>query len=272
MSRIQSSETAQDPRLAALEARLADAERELAELRDRQALDTRFLANISHDLRTPLTAIITHAEIIRDEILGEINERQKESLTGVISAGRQLLDMVAEILTHARAAAHRIPLEITQFTVDDLIEQVCALNEPLVAKKGHDLKLDVEDQLPMMWADREKVAHIISNLLGNAMQFTPNNGRVWLTARRAVGERGQMLMVEVGDSGIGIAPEHHELIFREFAQVDSSAAREHHGTGLGLSIARKFVELHGGRIWLESAPGRGSRVFFTLPFGSGAGA
>jgi signal transduction histidine kinase len=106
---------------------------------------------------------------------------------------------------------------------------------------------------------------VISNLLGNAIDFTASGGRVWIRATMAPGETRPTLLIEVGDTGIGIAPEHHELVFREFAQVDASPSRAHHGTGLGLAIARKFVELHDGRIWVESKLGEGSRFYFTLP-------
>ena len=254
-----------EERLIALEARVHEYARELAELRERQALDTRFLANISHDLRTPLTAIITHAEILRDEILGAVNQRQRDSLTGIINSGRQLLEMVGEILTHARAAAHQLTLDRSEFSMEELLGGLIDLNRSLLDKKGHELLVDIEPDLPRLYADREKVGHILSNLLGNAIQFTPDGGRVWVTVRSTTSERGTSILVEVGDNGIGIAREHHELIFREFAQVDASTSRQHHGTGLGLSIARRFVELHHGRIWLESAPGLGSRFYFALP-------
>jgi two-component system sensor histidine kinase BarA len=143
---------------------------------------------------------------------------------------------------------------------------VCALNESLVAKKGHSLSVTIEPGLPSLYADREKIAHVIGNLLGNAIDFTHAGGRVWILCSRASPkERAHSVMIEVGDSGIGIAPEHHELVFREFAQVDASASRQHHGTGLGLAIARKFVELHDGHLWVESTLGTGSRFFFTIP-------
>jgi two-component system, NarL family, sensor histidine kinase BarA len=258
--------------VAALEARVHEYARELAELREQQALDTRFLANISHDLRTPLTAIITHAEILRDEILGPVTPRQGDSLTGIINSGRQLLEMVGEILTHARAAAHQLGIEHTEFSLEELIGSLVDLNRALLDKKRHRLTVDTEPGLPPLCADREKVGHIFSNLLGNAIQFTPDGGRLWIIVRRTSSERGPAVLVEVGDNGIGIAPEHHELIFREFAQVDASTSRQHHGTGLGLSIARRFVELHHGRIWLESAPGVGSRFYFTLPLQPDGGA
>ena len=123
--------------------------------------------------------------------------------------------------------------------------------------------------MPSLVADREQVTHVVGNLLGNAIAFTPPGGRVWVraSASATVDDRVQ---VEVGDTGIGIAPEHHDLVFREFAQVDPSPSRRHHGTGLGLTIARRLVELNGGRIWLESQLGEGSRFFFTLPVGDAA--
>ena len=253
-----------ETRLAALEAAHQGALREIAELKGRDTLKTQFLANISHDLRTPLTAIITHAEILRDGILGELSPRQHESVAGIIGGGRRLLEMVGEILTYARGAANQLEIAPSEVSVADVIEQVRRLNESLVARKELQLDVQVAHDVPRVWADREKLAHILGNLLGNAIDFTPAGGRVWVHASPHREARATVL-VEVGDSGIGIAPDHHELIFQEFAQVDASASRQHHGTGLGLTIARRLVELHGGRIWLESELGHGSRFFFTIP-------
>lgn len=252
-------------RLSHLEAELIEAQRVIAELRDRDALKTQFLSNISHDLRTPLTAIITHAEILRDGILGEVIPKQKDSISVIITGGRQLLDMIAEILTHARHSSGPLNLVESVFSVEEVVEQVTALNESLVAKKGLTLERNVCRDMPMVRGDRDKVIHVLTNLLGNAFEFTPSGGRVWVNVGIDPAEGVRMVLVEVGDTGRGIAPDHHELIFREFAQVDSSASRGHHGTGLGLTIARRFVELHGGRIWVESDLGSGSRFFFTLP-------
>jgi signal transduction histidine kinase len=174
--------------------------------------------------------------------------------------------MIGEILTYARGAANQLTLTRSEFSIESVVDLVCALNESLVAKKGHTLSVSIEPGLPPLYADREKIAHVLGNLLGNAIDFTMPGGRVWIRCARAPHtERGQAMLIEVGDSGIGIAPEHHELVFREFAQVDASASRQHHGTGLGLAIARKFVELHDGRLWVESVLGAGSRFFFTLP-------
>jgi signal transduction histidine kinase len=255
-----------ESRVAALEMQLGRAHEHIAELEARASLKTQFLANISHDLRTPLTAVITHAEILRDGILGELSPRQLESITGIITGGRQLLDQVGEILAYARGAANQLTLAPSRFELGAVVAQLTALNESLATRKGLRLQADVPAQLEPVTADREKVAHIVGNLLGNAIDFTPHGGRVWVRACQITGETGPECLIEVGDTGIGIDPEHHELVFREFAQVDSSASRQHHGTGLGLTIARKLVELHGGRIWLRSALGEGSRFFFTIPY------
>ena len=252
-----------------LEAELRLAQERVAELEARDGLKTQFLANISHDLRTPLTAVITHAEILRDGILDPLSDRQLESIAGIINGGRQLLDQVGEILTYARGAANQLTITPSEFQLGEVISSVCALNESLASKKGLSLTTEIPPDLPRVTADREKVAHILGNLLGNAIDFTPRGGRVWVRATECEHNGVPCCLVEVGDTGIGIDGEHHELVFREFAQVDSSASRQHHGTGLGLTIARKLVELHGGDIWLESALGDGSRFYFTIPYPRG---
>jgi two-component system sensor histidine kinase BarA len=264
MTRVD-AQTPLEARLRALELQHREACRQLGELQARDALKTQFLANISHDLRTPLTAIVTHAEILRDGIVGTLSARQLESVQGIIGGGRQLLGMVSEILTYARGQANQLELNVTPFDLRETIAQVAALNEALVARKPLQLETTVAPDVPLLHGDREKVAHVLGNLLGNAIAFTPPHGRVWVTARLEPNGSLPEVLVEVGDSGIGIAPEHHGLIFQEFAQVDASPSRQHHGTGLGLTIARRLVELHGGRIWLDSALGAGSRFYFTLP-------
>jgi signal transduction histidine kinase len=268
MNRVDSTPSPFEARLHMLETQHRDAARLIAELQARDALKTQFLANISHDLRTPLTAIITHAEILRDGILGTLSERQHESINGIISGGRQLLGMVGEILTYARGQANQLTLNLTHFAFQDVVRQVAELNEGLISKKELRFTVQLADDLPELYADRDKVTHILSNLLGNAIAFTAPGGDVWLRARLESNESVPELLIEVGDSGIGISPENHALIFQEFAQVDSSPSRQHHGTGLGLTIARRLVELHGGRIWLESELGQGSRFYFTIPVGS----
>jgi signal transduction histidine kinase len=253
-------------RVLALEAQLKQSLQRIADLEASDALKTQFLANISHDLRTPLTAVITHAEILRDGILGPLSDRQLESITGIINGGRQLLEQVGEILTYARGAANQLTLTRTTFEFEEVLAQLGALNDALVSRKGLTLVTEVSPDLAPLNADREKVSHIVGNLLGNAIDFTPPGGRVWVRAFSSAEHDTPECVVEVGDTGIGISSEHHDLVFREFAQVDASASRQHHGTGLGLTIARKLVELHGGRIWVESELGQGSRFYFTIPY------
>jgi signal transduction histidine kinase len=192
-----------------------------------------------------------------------------ESINGIISGGRQLLSQVGEILTYARGAADQLTVIPVTFAIADVLQQVSSLNESLLARKRLEFDVDVEPSIPPIVADREKVTHIVGNLFGNAIDFTPAGGRVWLKAHLHKRSDRSELLVEVGDTGVGIAPEHHDLIFREFAQVDATPSRPHHGTGLGLTIARKLVELHGGQIWVESALGTGSRFFFTIPYPQG---
>src|SRR3954464_2781716 len=263
---LSSTVPATQDHIATLEMQLRSALEEVADLRARDQLKTQFLATISHDLRTPLTAVITHAEILRDGLLGPLSDRQMESINGIICRGRQLLAQVGEILTYARGAADHWTVVPVTFAISDVLRQVSSLNESLLARKHLDFEIDVEPTTPPIVADREKVTHVIGNLFGNAIDFTPAGGRVWLRAAARRQSDLSELLVEVGDTGVGIAAEHHDLIFREFAQVDATPSRPHHGTGLGLTIARKLVELHGGKIWVESALGTGSRFYFTIPY------
>src|SRR6188768_250142 len=157
--------TASEVRVIALEAQLKQALQHISELEARDALKTQFLANISHDLRTPLTAVITHAEILRDGILGALSERQLESITGIINGGRQLLEQVGEILTYARGAANQLTITRSTFELSDVLAQLAALNDALVGKKGLTLETEVAADLAPLHADREKVSHIVGNLL-----------------------------------------------------------------------------------------------------------
>jgi len=244
--------------------RIEELERTILELRNLDVAKSQFLTNVSHELRTPLTAIVTYGEILRDGMLGEITPRQREAIESMIGSCRQLLSMIEEILTYARTNAQAISIQPSAFDVDDVVRTVHDMNASLIERKSLTFDTDLAGDLPRAHADRDKVAHVLGNLIGNAIDFTPDGGHVQVMARRSGVDR-TWIEVVVEDSGIGIDPVHHELIFQEFAQVDASRARIHHGTGLGLAIARQFVRLHGGRIWVESGLGEGSRFFFTLP-------
>jgi signal transduction histidine kinase len=258
------SDTALTKRLNALEGKAREAQKTIDDLKSRDALKTQFLSNISHDLRTPLAAIITHAEILRDGMLGELNQKQRDSVSGIVNGGQQLLDMIDEILSYVRSASDQVTLVPMEFSMADLVDQVKLLNQALAAKKHITIERLNGDDLPLVFADRDKIKHVLANLIGNAIKFTNNGGRAWISFSRR-GRDEEELLVEIGDTGRGIARAHHDLVFQEFAQVDASPSRQHHGTGLGLAIARRFVEMHNGRIWVESELKKGSRFFFTLP-------
>jgi signal transduction histidine kinase len=244
--------------------RIEELERTVLELKNLDVAKSQFLTNVSHELRTPLTAIVTYGEVLRDGLLGEISPRQRDAIESVIGSSRQLLGMIEEILTYARSNAQAISLQPSEFPLEEVVATVYDMNASLIERKNLVFATDVDAGLPRVRADRDKVAHVLGNLIGNAIDFTPDGGQVHVGARRARRDAGWVEVV-VEDTGIGIDPAHHELIFREFAQVDSSRARIHHGTGLGLAIARQFVRLHGGEIWVESELGGGSRFYFTLP-------
>ncbi|HET8657023.1 MAG TPA: HAMP domain-containing sensor histidine kinase [Longimicrobiaceae bacterium] len=244
--------------------RIEELELSLRELRNLDVAKSQFLANVSHELRTPLTAIVTYGEVLRDGLLGKVNERQREAIQSVITSSRQLLTMIEEILTYARTNARAIELEASEFDVSEVASDVHQMSASLIRKKRLNFETRISPDLPRVHADRDKVLHVLGNLIGNAIDFTPAEGFIRVEARRHRRDPSWVEVV-VSDTGIGIDPAHHEMIFREFAQVDSSRSRRHHGTGLGLAIARNFIQLHGGEIWVESELGRGSRFVFTIP-------
>src|SRR3954468_9119708 len=191
-------------RLGNLELQARQAQRTIDELKARDSLKTQFLSNISHDLRTPLAAIITHAEILREGMLGAVNPKQRDSVSGIVSGGQQLLEMIDEILNYVRTAGDKIELVRTEFSITELIDQVRTLNAALAAKKRLTIERMNGDDLPHVFADREKVKHILGNLIGNAIKFTPEGGRIWISISRR-GRNGDQMVVEVGDTGRGIA-------------------------------------------------------------------
>jgi signal transduction histidine kinase len=244
--------------------RIEELERTVLELRNLDVAKSQFLTNVSHELRTPLTAIVTYGEILRDGMLGEISPRQREAIESMIGSCRQLLGMIEEILTYARTNAQAISIQPSTFALGEVVRTVYEMNASLIERKQLRFSAELGGEVPPVHADRDKVAHVLGNLLGNAIDFTPDGGQVTVAARCRPESPG-WIEITVEDTGIGIDAAHHELIFQEFAQVDASRARIHHGTGLGLAIARQFVRLHGGRIWVESHLGEGSRFSFTLP-------
>ncbi len=220
-----------------------------------------FLANMSHELRTPLNAVIGFSEVLLERMFGELNDKQAEYLQDIHSSGRHLLSLINDILDLSKVEAGRMELELGAFDLPLALENALTLVRERAGRHGIALDLSVDPQLGEIVADERKVKQILLNLLSNAVKFTPESGRVSVKAMPAEGA----VAISVSDTGIGIAPEDQEAIFEEFRQVGSDYTQKREGTGLGLTLTRKFVELHGGKIWVESQLGKGSTFTFTLP-------
>jgi len=220
-----------------------------------------FLANMSHELRTPLNAIIGFSEVLLERMFGELNPKQEEYLQDIMTSGRHLLSLINDILDLSKVEAGRMELEPSAFDLPAALEGCLTLVRERATRHGITLGLTVDERLGQIVADERKVRQVVLNLLSNAVKFTPEGGRVAVGAARADGS----VEVSVSDTGIGIAQDEQEAIFEEFRQAGSDYTRKREGTGLGLALSRKFVELHGGRIWVKSEVGKGSTFTFTLP-------
>ena len=219
-----------------------------------------FLANMSHELRTPLNAIIGFSEVLTDRMFGELNEKQEEYLKDIYASGTHLLSLINDILDLSKIEAGRMELELTEFDLPTAIENALTLVRERAGRRSIALHTNIDHRLGQIQADERKVRQVVLNLLSNAIKFTPEGGRIEVGA---VAKDG-FVEVSVRDTGIGIAPEDQEKVFEEFRQV-GTAAKKVEGTGLGLTLCRKFVELHGGRIWVKSEVGVGSTFTFTIP-------
>jgi len=220
-----------------------------------------FLANMSHELRTPLNAIIGFSEVLSEQMFGDVNDKQLEYLQDIHSSGHHLLGLINDILDLSKIEAGRMELELSAFHVPLLLDNSSTLVRERASRHGLALVLDVQDGLAEWVGDERKIKQVVINLLSNAVKFTPAGGRVTLRARRV--DAG--LEIAVVDTGVGIAADQQALVFEEFRQAAGDYLRKAEGTGLGLSLAKRFVELHGGTIRVESEPGRGSTFAFTLP-------
>jgi signal transduction histidine kinase len=223
-----------------------------------------FLANMSHELRTPLNAIIGFSEVLTDRMFGELNEKQEEYLKDIYASGTHLLSLINDILDLSKIEAGRMELELTEFHLPTAIENALMLVRERAGRRSIALHTNIDNRLGQIQADERKVRQVVLNLLSNAIKFTPEGGRIEVGAVPKDG----LVEISVTDTGIGIAPEDQEKVFEEFRQV-GTAARKVEGTGLGLTLCRKFVELHGGRIWAKSQLGQGSIFTFTIPLRAG---
>ncbi len=222
---------------------------------------TEFLANMSHELRTPLNAIIGFSDVLLEKMFGELNAKQTDYLQDILSSGRHLLGLINDILDISKVEAGRMELERTRFALGDVLENSLKMIHERADRHGIALNLDVDPNVGLIEADERMVKQVIVNLLSNAVKFTPSGGHIDMSAQLMDGE----VYVSVRDTGIGIAPDDQSRIFDEFQQARQGAVKSEEGTGLGLTLSKKFVELHGGRIWVESDGGNGSTFTFTLP-------
>ena len=220
-----------------------------------------FLASMSHELRTPLNAIIGFSEVLLARLFGELNVKQDDYLNDIHSSGRHLLNLINDVLDLSKVEAGRMELDLSHFDLPAALADAMTLIRERATKHGIALGLDVAPVLGTVTGDERKFKQIMLNLLSNAVKFTPDGGRVDVSAARE--EHG--ILIAVKDTGIGIAPGDQEAVFEEFRQVGGDYTSKQEGTGLGLALTRSFVALHGGRIWVESTPGKGSTFFFTLP-------
>ncbi len=255
------------------------------ELKEANRVKSEFLATMSHELRTPLTAIIGFSELISEGVMGEITSEQKDALKEVLHNAADLLEMINSLLDLTKIESGTMGIELRRFDFSETARRMHSTLAPLVQKKGQAMNLDIQREIPPLVGDERKIQQVLLNLLANANKFTPQGGVISLKVRhyksceeiskradwlrRFEGRESSLgsgcLEVVVEDNGVGIPPEHLNRVFDMFHQADSSSTRNFGGTGLGLALARKFIEMHGGAIWVESELGKGARFTFIIP-------
>jgi signal transduction histidine kinase len=221
---------------------------------------SQFLANMSHELRTPLNAILGYTELMTDGAYGEPSEKMLGILKRLEANGRHLLGLINDVLDLSKIEAGQLVLELSDYCVQDIAQTVRSTLEPLAADKNLAFKLELAPDLPPGHGDGRRLTQVLINLVGNAIKFT-DAGEVAIKAEANNGS----FFVSVRDTGPGISAADQANLFQEFQQADNAITRKKGGTGLGLAISKRIVEMHGGKIWVESQPGQGSTFAFTLP-------
>jgi PAS domain S-box-containing protein len=224
-------------------------------------LKSEFLANMSHELRTPLNAIIGFSQLLRDETPGKLNQEQKQCLDDVLESSQHLLNLINEVLDLSKIESGRAELKLENVDLKELITPLTRVMRPILGQKKQELEVEIEAGLPQIRVDKTKMGQVLRNLLANSSKFTPEGGKLWITAARA----DDWLHLSVIDNGAGIKKEDLERIFEPFCQLDYTPGNGKGGTGLGLAVVKEIVERHGGQIRVESEYGRGSRFTISLP-------
>jgi len=220
-----------------------------------------FLASMSHELRTPLNAVIGFSELMLDGIPGNINDEQRQCLSDILSSGQHLLNLINDVLDLSKVEARKMELKLENLNLAGVIDDMMQTVKPMLDDNRHKLRVNIEEGLPQVRADKSRLRQIFLNLLSNAVKFTPAGGELGIEASK----KGDWCRVSVIDNGIGIKQEDQERIFEAFTQADTLLVREKEGAGLGLTVTKQLVELGGGRIWVKSEYGKGSKFTFTLP-------
>jgi signal transduction histidine kinase len=224
-----------------------------------------FVSHVSHELRTPLTAIKGAVDLVLREVAGPLTEKQIHYLTRVRSNTQHLAGLINDLLDLAKIESGRIEVKSSRVSLSGLVHEVVEALRPVAAEKVIALEATIREPSILVWADRDKINQVLTNLIGNAIKFTPTQGRVTVSASRNGHESVQ---VSVSDTGPGVPPDEKEKIFARFYRVAEVNGENSKGTGLGLAISKALVELHGGKIWVESEASRGSTFSFTLPVSS----
>jgi signal transduction histidine kinase len=245
--------------------------RAVARLEELDRLKSNFLATMSHELRTPLTSVIGYAEMMAEGLAGPVSSDQREYLTTILGKADQLLGLITAVLDVSSLEAGQLALERTTLSLSELVASEVATFAPQAGRRGIAIQLDACSDAVVV-GDRRKIRQVVSSLVSNAVKFTPDRGKVGVALRRgslAPSEPGEpglsAIQLVVSDSGIGISRDQVAKIFEPFFQVDSSSTRAFGGTGLGLTLAKAYVEAHGGQIWVDTAPGKGSTFTATFP-------
>ncbi|MFZ3089642.1 MAG: HAMP domain-containing sensor histidine kinase [Nitrospirota bacterium] len=248
--------------LKLVEEKSGELEAALLEAETASRAKTEFLANVSHELRTPLNSIIGFSDLLRERSFGELNKKQEGFVNHIHSSGEQLLNLINGILDLSRIESGRVALRLDKIELANTIKDILQMFKERAISNNIEITIEIEKEIKDIEADEQKIKQVLSCLLSNAIKFTPAGGSIHI---RAQAPQADFVEVSVEDTGIGIKSEDIPKLFKPFSQLESVYTKTTKGTGLGLAFAKKLVELHGGRIWVESEYGKGSKFIFTIP-------